>query len=30
MQCFKCGEEGYKKWEYSKVNKRRKEEVAPP
>jgi len=29
-QCFKCGEEGHKKWKYPKENEKRGKEVAPP
>jgi len=29
-QCFKCREEGHKKWECPKKNEKRKKEVALP
>jgi len=30
VKCFQCEEEGHKKWECPKENKKRREEVAPP
>jgi len=30
LQCFKCGEEGHKKWECPQMKERKREEVVLP